>query len=386
MQHHNQVHLPAHLSRWLNRPTDRLSMLFRSVNKSPFFGIASAIALVCLFFLLSAPANSETQELSKVRKQLSEVVENLGATKNKHQKAQKSLERVERDIAERSLRQQQTQTKLNDLELQSSKLILQKDVLNTEYLHALQEVKSLLISTYKMGRQNGLKRLLSQEDPTQISRFAQYANYVTDSRKQLIEQTLLLADQASNAETELNNRSQQLAKLNLVLEKDQTYLGQLKQNRLSTLDQLDGEIADQSSKAQQLKDKQARLTKLVNQLAKQRSKKLKQSKAHEKIYSSRTKSSATSNSHKEASKQAAAKAAIMAAGSLPLPVKATLVAKFGQKRSESGIPWSGILLKGSAGTEVHSIATGEVVYADWLTGYGQLIIIDHGNELMSLYG
>lgn len=308
----------------------------------------------------SALASEEKQALNQVKKQLNAVNKNLTAAKTEHGKTLDSLQRIERNIAERSLKQQQTRDKLSVLEQQSAALMIKKNQLNAAYLTSLDALKSLLVTRYKMGRQSGLKRLLSQQDPAQISRFAQYANYVADARRRLIVQTQSLADKTAAAETELNGRSLQLAKLNLLLENDQAYLTQLKQNRLRTLDALDGEIADQSSKAQKLADKEARLTQLMNDLAAQNA---------------------------SAPKKVIAKIATTAAiGTLPLPVKATLVAKFGQKRSETGIPWSGILLKGEAGAQIRAIADGKVVYADWLSGYGQLIIIDHGNDLMSLYG
>lgn len=69
-----------------------------------------------------------------------------------------------------------------------------------------------------------------------------------------------------------------------------------------------------------------------------------------------------------------------------MPVKAKIVARFGQKRAESGLPWSGILMEGREGSDILAINAGEVVYADWLQGYGQMVIIDHGGGIMSLYG
>jgi septal ring factor EnvC (AmiA/AmiB activator) len=60
--------------------------------------------------------------------------------------------------------------------------------------------------------------------------------------------------------------------------------------------------------------------------------------------------------------------------------------RFGSSREDSGISWKGLFIKANEGAEVKSVATGRVVFADWLRGFGNLIILDHGSGYMSLYG
>jgi septal ring factor EnvC (AmiA/AmiB activator) len=60
--------------------------------------------------------------------------------------------------------------------------------------------------------------------------------------------------------------------------------------------------------------------------------------------------------------------------------------RFGDSREDSGVSWKGLFIKANEGAEVKSIATGRVVFADWLRGFGNLIILDHGDGYMSLYG
>ncbi len=337
--------------------------------------------LVIAILTASFAYASQTDELEQVKKELRQVNKKLDGSRTKRSKTQLSLQQVEKDIVERTLRQEQTQTKLAELELKSTALSLKKDTLNTKYIESLEEVKKLLIATYKLGQQSGLKSLLSLQDPMQISRFSQYSNYIAKSRKVLIDETKRLASNAANAETQLVARNKQLAKLSLILEKDQAYLSQLQNNRLNSIEKLEREITAHSNKAEDLKNREIRLGALLNNIAVQSANRRKQAKAHSKVYSKRqegTDKNTVANTIDQTN--------IAASGSLPLPVKAKLVARFGQKRAETGIPWSGILLRGKPGSEVRTVAAGEVVYADWLSGYGQLIIIDHGSELMSLYG
>jgi septal ring factor EnvC (AmiA/AmiB activator) len=72
-------------------------------------------------------------------------------------------------------------------------------------------------------------------------------------------------------------------------------------------------------------------------------------------------------------------------GQLRLPVKGDLVAKFGGKRGD-GPSWKGLFIRAAEGTEVKAVADGQVVFADWLRGFGNLIIVDHGSQYMTIYG
>jgi septal ring factor EnvC (AmiA/AmiB activator) len=73
-------------------------------------------------------------------------------------------------------------------------------------------------------------------------------------------------------------------------------------------------------------------------------------------------------------------------GKLRLPIRGEVSNRFGANREDSGISWKGLFIRANAGTEVKAVANGQVVFADWLRGFGNLIILDHGDGYMSLYG
>ncbi|HEX9179615.1 MAG TPA: peptidoglycan DD-metalloendopeptidase family protein, partial [Burkholderiales bacterium] len=73
-------------------------------------------------------------------------------------------------------------------------------------------------------------------------------------------------------------------------------------------------------------------------------------------------------------------------GSLSLPVKGELANRFGSPRPGGGTTWKGLFIRSPEGQEVRAIAAGRVVFADWLRGFGNLLILDHGQGFMSLYG
>ena len=72
-------------------------------------------------------------------------------------------------------------------------------------------------------------------------------------------------------------------------------------------------------------------------------------------------------------------------GRLRAPVSGQLAARFGAKR-DGGPSWKGVFIKAAEGTEVKSVAAGRVVFASWMRGFGNLIIVDHGSEYLSIYG
>ncbi|WIM05189.1 MAG: peptidoglycan DD-metalloendopeptidase family protein [Candidatus Nitricoxidivorans perseverans] len=73
-------------------------------------------------------------------------------------------------------------------------------------------------------------------------------------------------------------------------------------------------------------------------------------------------------------------------GRLRLPVKGEVAGRFGAPRPEGGITWKGLFIRAAEGAEVHAVAAGRVVFSDWLRGFGNLMIVDHDDDFLSVYG
>ena len=73
-------------------------------------------------------------------------------------------------------------------------------------------------------------------------------------------------------------------------------------------------------------------------------------------------------------------------GRLRLPVKGEITSRFGSARGDGGMTWKGLFIRAAEGTEVKAVAPGRVVFADWLRGFGNLLILDHGDGFLSIYG
>jgi len=73
-------------------------------------------------------------------------------------------------------------------------------------------------------------------------------------------------------------------------------------------------------------------------------------------------------------------------GKLALPVRGEIASRFGKPRPEGGTTWKGLFIRAAEGAEVRAVAAGEVVFADWLRGFGNLLVVDHGDDFLSVYG
>ena len=73
-------------------------------------------------------------------------------------------------------------------------------------------------------------------------------------------------------------------------------------------------------------------------------------------------------------------------GRMPWPLTGRLVNDFGQPRAGGRLRWQGVTLSAERGADVKAVSHGRVAYADWLTGMGLLLVIEHGDGYMSLYG
>jgi len=73
-------------------------------------------------------------------------------------------------------------------------------------------------------------------------------------------------------------------------------------------------------------------------------------------------------------------------GRLDAPLKGETIGRFGEARADGGAIWKGVFIRADEGDEVRAVAPGEVVFADWLRGFGNLVIIDHGDGYMTIYG
>ena len=274
------------------------------------------------------------------------------------------------------------------MDKQAERILAERDALDAQFTRAKIQLTKLLESAYLMGRQSSLKVALSPEGAQHMARLNHYARDIADARQRQLDTLTSLRDRLTEKNRTLLAQRQKTQKLATALQSDQRYLNQLKSNRLAMIKQLDLSISSESAEIEQLRKRKKHLQKLLTDLAARQKTRAARKKAQEKRrQSARITSTTQAKKSKEPNKQASKNANFeLIPGTLPMPARAKIVARFGDKRKKSGLPWTGILMEGRDGSNITAISNGEIVYADWLPGYGQMVIVDHGNGIMSLYG
>lgn len=337
-------------------------------------------ALACILAaaapaVLADQAQDSKQSLSELRGRIEALTKELQNTREAHTEASDALKESERAIsdAKRRLHRialQQAANRKTLQQLQQDKQQLQATIAEQQAQLAAQ-----LAQHYRNGQPGYLQIVLSRQDPNSVARDVAYYGYVARARAQQIAR---LEDNLGKVEA-LNARTEatlaEIDALKAEQESQQRQLEAEKGKRQQVMQQLAQQIKSQRSEISRLKRDEKRLTDLVKRLAT--------------IVPAKPKHSAPGIVRKNDSLPAPGQTARSFAslkGRLSLPVKGDVLNKYGATREGGGISWKGLFIRAAEGAAVKSIARGTVVFADWLRGFGNLLIIDHGDGYMSLYG
>jgi len=214
-------------------------------------------------------------------------------------------------------------------------------------------------ASYRLDSQSRLKLIFNQDSPARLGRMLAYYDYINRAQVSKISG---LREALTTLEAMQQSIDQELSRLEMVQTEQRVVMDQLDQQRKqrrTLLVQLDDRIDDEESRLRELERNQQDLETLLERLS-----------------DVLADIPADLGKHLGVARQK---------GQIPMPVKGPVRYAFGHSRG-GGLHWQGWLIAAVAGSEVSAIAYGRVAFADWLRGYGLLIIIDHGEGFMSLYG
>ena len=215
-------------------------------------------------------------------------------------------------------------------------------------------------ASYRFARRDPVAMLLDLESPTEIDRVLAYHTIVERAHVSMIHG---IADTVAELAALEATAAGQAASIATLRDEKQHRLARLERQRATRSDTilaLAERIRDRESRAAQLRADERRLVELIDAL--------------------RTElADIASNIHDNRPFEGLR-------GQLRWPVNGALLARYGSPRGASGLRWQGMLIGAPAGKPVRSIHRGRVAYADWLRGFGLLLIIEHGGGFMSLYG
>ena len=359
-----------------------------------FFAVIAITLLNCAFINTSFAAKKidvAKEDLGDLQQKIQALKKELDNSQAAHKDAADALKDSETAISQANkklfeINQKQKQNKNTLVSLKKESLGL-----NEKLAAQQKQLSSLVRQQYTHGSQSYTKLLLQNKNPSQISRDIQYYSYIAKAHAQLIDSM-----QASLVKVKkLNNKTaatlQTVADLKSKQVAERSALELQKREKSKVVKSLSGQITAQRGEIKKLKRDEQNLSNLVERLAKiaARPKKIVKRKttAKKTNQASEKQSDQTIAKNEQTPTDAYAGSSFAALkGKLNLPVRGDVTNRFGSSRSDTGVSWKGLFIRAIEGAEVKSVASGRVVFADWLRGFGNLIIVDHGSGYMSLYG
>ena len=319
----------------------------------------------CLIFLLSNVASSNEQDekrkLEQLKTQIQDLQKQLKEDNQEKDQAVFLLQGAEKEVAaaSRKLRKIQSdysksQHKLSQLK-NNRKELLGKLGTNRELL------VSQLRAAYSIGKQEYIKLLLNQENPGAVSRMVTYYQYFSQSRAEKLESINARLEKINNVSRQIQTQSEKLYSLKELAASESTSLKEKRNKRTEVVASISASLREKNKALNSLLRDEQHLKKLLNRIESQLNDvqlDLEPPKDFRDLK-----------------------------GQLLWPTTGRISARFGSIRNKSGnLKWKGIVIDTEAGNNVKAVAYGRVVFADWLRGFGMLLIIDHGDGYMSLYG
>lgn len=321
-----------------------------------------------MFFLLkiilSAKAFADTDS-EKTQRKLEKVQQQIIAKQNKLDKSHSELKQTQNQLAQtdkqigqaaRVLRQ--TKQELTETEKELKKLIARQQELEQLKQQQLKVLEKQLNSAYHIGQHDYLKVLLNQDSPAKLERVISYYQYLNKARTQAIEDLKnTLAELAQTTEM-LNQKQLRLVELVEIEAQKQQELVKLKAQQQQQIDALAQLIKSESAEIQRLRDNEAALAQALEALA---------------------------EAIDELPQQIELNGLQDIKGRLLWPAKGRVQNIYGKIKSGQ-LRWKGIKIDADSGAAVHNVHAGQVIFSDWLKGYGLVIVVEHGNGYMTLYG
>lgn len=327
-------------------------------------------ATLCAAGAATAATAPPKEELSQLRGRIEAMQKRLAAAEGVRSEAADGLRDSERAISEsnRSLRdlaakQRAIQARLIDLQQQETRA--GNDIESQQRLLARQ-----LYQQYIGNQPDAVKLLLNREDPNRIARDLHYLTYLARMRAEQIRSLRASIRQLDNLEAETKQQSEALAAVQTEQQAQREKIEHEKQTRRDVLQKVARQIESQRHEISKLKRDEQRLARLVEQISQMIARSRAETPRNDRLPDSSTDGSAFAELK----------------GKLSLPVRGELKGRFGSPRADGGLSWKGVFIASQPNQEVRAIAAGRVVFADWLRGFGNLLIIDHGGGYMSLYG
>jgi septal ring factor EnvC (AmiA/AmiB activator) len=326
------------------------------------------ILLAALVQIAGVPVEAAAASLNKEQAEarLLEINRDISALKNRLESSRADQHREQLQLKQLDLAIQQASLKYRELEQQRDTYMAELAGLERQredYLASLGErfdqLAQQINAAYRAAGQTRLKLVLNQDDPQEMGRMLAYYDYLNRAQ---VDKIAGLKEALTTLDGMQQSIDRELQLIDSVQTEQQTVLDDLeeqRQNRNALLAQLSRQISSEESRLAELQQNQRDLEALLERL---------------------------SDVLADIPPDLGSRSGVAARkGRIAMPVRGPVRHAYGQRRV-GGMKWQGWLIGAERGSEVTAVAYGRVAFADWLRGYGLLLIIDHGQGFLSLYG
>jgi septal ring factor EnvC (AmiA/AmiB activator) len=354
---------------------------------------AFALAATAAVGALALPATAHAQSTNDTQRKLDQAQRELQAVAAERRRiegqrgaASRELRSLDEKLGDSSRALHDTEAKLAQQRAELAELQRKRDEMQAGLAKQRAELEALLRSAYTIGNAAPLKLLLAQDTAAAAARMLTWHRYLQADRSARVRK--LSADLAELQQVEQRIEAEQAA-LAATQARQRTQLAQLKDDRqehAQAVAKLDARYQDKRSREKALGSDVAGLKKLLAQLraAAARAEAERKAAAERAAREAREAKAAGKPAPPRAAPTVVPAGPALRVGGLNWPLSGNLLAGYGGKLPDGGRS-SGLLIGAPAGTPVKAVADGTVVFADWMNGYGLILIIDHGNGYMSLY-
>jgi septal ring factor EnvC (AmiA/AmiB activator) len=336
--------------------SNRLTRLLYSLLSATLVIVATMPAL--------AAEDTEAEreaEMARVKQKITQVKAALERDLGKKSSMVKELRSLELEVSGLARAVAELDAEIKGHNRQLSKLGKERKSLQADLASQRDALAGQIRASYALGRQERLKMLLNQEDPAAVGRVLVYYDYFNRARSEQIQQVRVSLQRLDSVERDIKSESLLLNAARERRQADKRELESSRNKRKTLLAKLEHEIKGKDDQLKRLQADQKRLAQLLLSL-------------RDVSDALAAGSSPTQRPFKQLR------------GKLPWPAAGRIIGDFGKQRASARINWSGVMIRANSGTEVRSISHGRVAFADWLRGFGLMLIVDHGDGYMSLYG
>ncbi|MEQ1529195.1 MAG: peptidoglycan DD-metalloendopeptidase family protein [Methylococcales bacterium] len=344
------------------------------------------VCFAAIFFASAGHADlfGDTKELSEVQSGIKNVKENMQQIQLQKQTINTQLAEIEKRYGETFASLRALEGKINQKNRSLDRIRKDMQAHQDELALQNQELAGQIKAAYAMGRKEKLKLLLNQQDPALSGRMIVYYNYLNAERLAKltdIQKSLAKLDELDKQEQE---EAALLAEDVQKKKTEQVDLVAVRKQRNELLLQLSNDFSTNEQQLGRLKESENKLRSLIASWQNAESSEDTGAAEHKEdaMVSSDDGADAANAADKD-NFPAQNKAFATLKGKLPWPARGRSMAKLGG--NEETTVSDGVLIDAKEGAEIRAVTGGKVAYAEWLKGYGLLMIINHGNGYMTLY-